>query len=140
MGLGHHSPLAVLETVDDPDLPQRLGPVELLRHDPSDQLPQLGVPARRRQGGVPDVVVDVEVGVVDPDRAPDVERHLQHDLAVARDQGELSGHHGHELLEGRLGALEDGDGADVQLIDAVLEVEERGIERAQPIAGHGSRP
>src|SRR5258706_385747 len=41
--------VAVLETLDHPHLPERARPVELLRHDPADEVPQLLGATRRRQ-------------------------------------------------------------------------------------------
>ena len=71
--------------VDEPDLPQRLGAVELLGEHAAGQLAQLLLARRRRQRGVADVVADVEVRVVDPHRARLRERRERELLAVARD-------------------------------------------------------
>ena len=40
----------------------------------ADALGELGRPARRRHRDAPDVVVDVEAGIVHPHRPPDAER------------------------------------------------------------------
>ena len=57
-----------VEPLDQPQLPERLGAVELLGEDPRREVAQLLLGARRRQRGVAHVVVEVEEGVVDPDR------------------------------------------------------------------------
>ena len=55
--------------LDQPDLPDRLAAVQALREDPRRERSQLLLAARGREGGVADVVVEVQVGVVDPDGA-----------------------------------------------------------------------
>ena len=140
MRLGHHGPAPALQPLDHPDLPEGLGPVELLGHDPPHQLAQLGLAAGGGQGGVAEVVLNVEVRVVHPHRAPQFEGDELHHLAVARDEGELGLDHGHDVIERRLRALEDGHRADVHMADAVLEVQERCVQRAQPVSAHGPLP
>ena len=73
------------QALDQIHLPQRPRLVQWPRAEPGDELVQLRVAARRRQRRPPDVVGDVEVAVVDPDRAGQPQRHLAHLLAVARD-------------------------------------------------------
>ena len=130
----------VLEPLDHPDLPQRLGAVELLRHDAADQLAQLALAARGGQRRVAQVVLDVEVRVVDPDRASQLEGDEADLLAVPRDEVELGVHHGDDVAEGRRRALEDGDRGNVHVGHVVLDVEERGVQRAQAIRTHRSPP
>jgi hypothetical protein len=74
MDLADHRPLAVRQALDDPRLPQRPGPVQLLGHQPSHQPAQLRLAAGRRQRAVAHVVVEVEVRIVHPQRAPQVHR------------------------------------------------------------------
>jgi hypothetical protein len=71
--------------LDDPHLPERPGEVERHRHQVRGQLLQLPVGARRGQGDVADVVVQVEAVVVDPERMT-VERRVVEALPVARDE------------------------------------------------------
>src|SRR5690606_12831447 len=59
---------AVVETVDEPHLPQWPGAIQGLRGDVSAQLRELGPAARGGYADVVDVPVEVEVVVVDPDR------------------------------------------------------------------------
>ena len=134
--LGQHRPAAVLEALDHPDLPERLGAVELLRHDPADELAQLALATGGGQRRVAQVVLNVEMRVVDPDRAPQLERDEADLLAVARDQVQLGVHHGDDVAEGRRGTLEDGHRGDVHVGHVVLNVEERRVQRAQAIRTH----
>src|SRR5439155_23652376 len=57
------------ESLHEPDLPERLGPIQLLREDTPGQTFELLLVAGWRQRCCPNVVFDVEVRVVDPDRA-----------------------------------------------------------------------
>ncbi len=124
------------ETLDDPHLPQRPRPVELVTRDVTGQVGQLPEAAGARHGGQTDVVVEVEGGVVDPHRVAQAERHLDQAAAEhrgageslgdpllhpgervpARDRRRVEGHrHGHVHVEGRR-----------------LEVQEAGVEAAEP--------
>ena len=71
--LGQHGPASVLESLDDPDLPERLRAVQLLCHDAPDQLAQLALAPRGGERGVAQVVLDVEVRVVHPHGPPELE-------------------------------------------------------------------
>jgi hypothetical protein len=68
VGLGEDRESILGQALDEVDLPQRTVPVEGARHDPGDELFELRVGARPREGGAADVVADVEVLVVDPHR------------------------------------------------------------------------
>ena len=87
-----------VEALDQPQLPERLGAVELLGEDPRRQVAELLLGARRGQRGLAHVVVEVEVGVVDPDRAALVEGHEAQLLAEARHQVQARGDVVAELL------------------------------------------
>ena len=136
--LGQDGPAVVLESLDDPDLPEGLRPIELLGHDPPDELAQLGLAARCRQRGVAQVVLDVEVGIVHPDRPAELEGDEAHLLAVARHQVELGLDHVDHVGERRLGPLEDRHRGDVHVGDVVLDVQERGVQGAQPVRAHAA--
>ena len=138
--LGQHRPAAVLEALDHPDLPERLGAIELLRHHATDQLAQFALAARSGQRRVAQVVLDVEVRVVDPDRTPQLEGNEADLLAITRHEVQLGVHHGDDVAEGRRGPLEDGDRGDVHVGHVVLEMEERGVLRAQAIRTHRDPP
>jgi hypothetical protein len=72
-----------LEPLHEPELPQGLGPVELLGVDAGRQRAQLQLRPRRGQRRVADVVVEVEGRVVHPQRPPALERRDRELLAVA---------------------------------------------------------
>src|ERR671935_83701 len=69
------------------------------------------VAAGRWQRGVPEVVPEVEVRVVDPHGAAQVEGHEAHLLAVARDERELAGDEVGEVAVVRCRPFEDPDRA-----------------------------
>ena len=88
MDLGdHREVLATLEALHDPHLPERLRAIEVLRHDPRSEAFQLALVPWPRQRRVSDVVMNVEVGIVDP-HGMVLERDERQALAVARDQVE----------------------------------------------------
>ncbi len=78
--------MAVLEALDDVGLPQRLAAVERAARDVGRERGELPGPARRRQRGAAQVVVEVEVGIVDPGRHVEPERHLDESAAERRHQ------------------------------------------------------
>ena len=91
LGLGDEREAVVREPLDHPHLPQRLRGVELLRQDAAAQSLQLPLLAGLRQGGVADVVEEVEAVVVDPHRVMQSQRHGQVALAQLRRQREPAG-------------------------------------------------
>ena len=108
--------------------------------DAPDELSQFALAAGRRQGSVAEVVLDVEVRVVHPHRAPELERDEPHSLAVARHEVELGVDHVDDVGERWRRAFEDGDRCDVHVGHVVLDVEERRIQRAQSVGTHRSPP
>jgi hypothetical protein len=127
VGLRQDGEAAVRESLDDPELPERLVAVEPLREDAAGQVAQLLLAAGLGQRGLAHVVVEVEVRVVDPDRTALAQRHERELLPVA-------GHEVEPALErlchlGLLGrvALEQQDGRHVHVRAVVLQVEERSI-------------
>src|SRR4029453_17935339 len=74
--LGDDGDVTVLETLDDPQLPQRAAPIEWTPGDLGRQLGELVEAPRRGYRGPPAVIVEIEVGVLDPARAVDAEGHL----------------------------------------------------------------
>ena len=122
VSLREHRPVAVLESLDDPDLPQGLRSIELLGHDPAYELAQFALTAGRRQSRVPDVVVDVEMRIVHPHRSPDIERDEPDNLSVARNQSQLRIDHRDDIFEEWRRSFEDRDRRDVHVTHAVLDV------------------
>jgi hypothetical protein len=132
----------VLQPLDQPVLPQRLGPVELLGGDPGGEQEQLLLAAGRGQRGVAHVVLEVEAGVVDPHRPPGLQRRRGQPLAVARDQVQATADVVEVVVERRRRALEDQQAADVHVRALALLVQERRVHRAEAIEvllGHGGQ-
>jgi hypothetical protein len=84
---------------------------------------------------VADVVGEVEVGVVDPDRAPLAEGYEPELLPEPGHQVKARGDVVAELEVGGRGPLEQGGRGDVHVRIAPLQVEERGVQTAQSL-GH----
>ena len=110
--------------------------VELLGEDPRRKVAQLLLGARRRQRRAPHVVVEVEEGVVDPDRPALVEGDGAQLLAEAGDEVQARLDLVAELLVGGRLAVEDDHRGDVHVGAGALHVEERGIEPGQSIRIH----
>ena len=140
--LDHQTDAVVLEPLDDPGLPQRLAAIERHRGDLGGDLCQLSSSTRRRAGDPTHVTVELEVGILDPDRVVELERHFdepsaerRHDLQPVR----------HVLLEpvervavAHRGHVVDADERDLHVARSGLEVEERGVHARQPF--HSALP
>ena len=133
MGLADQREATVVEPFDDPHLPQRLGAIQLLGHDPRDEAHQLLLGARRGQRGLADVVLEVEGGVVDPQRAAGLHRRLREPLAVARHEVQPRPDVVEHLLVARRRALADDQAADVHVRRGSLLRQERRVDCGQPI-------
>ena len=136
MALADDREAVALETVDDPHLPERLRAVEALGEGAGGERPQLLLVAGGREGGMADVVVEVQVRVVDPDRPALVERDEPQLLAEAGDEMEARLEVVAELPEVRRRALEDHRRGDVHVSSVALQVEEGRIQAGQPIETH----
>jgi hypothetical protein len=80
----HREVLAAFDALDDPHLPQWPRVVQRLTHDPAGDVLELFVAAGGRRGQVSEVVPQVEVGGVHPDRVL-LQRRVGQLLPVARD-------------------------------------------------------
>ena len=78
--LHQNCPPVVRETVNDPAFPQRTISIEAPLHDLGDPPEQSSVIARTWQCRAPNVMGDVEIGVVDPLRSAEIERLRAQDL------------------------------------------------------------
>ena len=107
--------------------------IELLRHHPPDQQPQLLVATRLGQRGPAQVVGQVEVRIVHPDRPAEGERDEVHPLPVAGDVRQVGLDAPGQVVVGRRRALEDRHRADVHVADGVLEMQERGVLGAEAL-------
>ena len=132
--------VAVFETFDEPDLPQRTFAVEELLLHARRERDQLLPRARLRQRGVPHVVRHVEAVVVDPDRTALVVGNRHQPAAEAREQREPRAHEIAHLgdpeaavvVEERR-ALEHTHRADVHRVLEPLQVQEAGVEPGKPV-------
>ena len=135
MHLRDQGPAALGESFGHPVLPQRVIAVEPLRHHPGHQIGELLVPAGRRQSGAPDVVPDIEVRVLHPDRPSEAERHRAQLVAVARDPRQAPGQVSQEFLMGGCWSLEHRDRGDRHrhVRVSVLRIDKHGVQRVQPV-------
>ena len=138
--LGHHGHLVVLESFDDPHLPQRPVPMELAADHVAGEFGQLADPSGGGQRGAAEVVVDVELGVVDPHRATQAERHLDQPASEHGGQRDALiddlAHPPEGVAPRHGGRVQHGDQGDVHVQGRCLRVEEGGVEPAQPFRRH----
>ena len=150
MCLHEQGEAVVGETFDHPQLPERLSAVELLRHDASGESLQLRVVARTRQRRVADVVGQVEVIVVDPDRLVE-DRDPAETLPVARHEVQAARDVSADTVDvyAAVGGserrrLEEDEAAEVHVAVRILEVEEGAILGGDALVeshrAGGSRP
>ena len=125
-----------VEPLDQPQLPERLAAVELLGEDPRRQVAQLLLGARRGKRGLPYVVMEVEVRIVNPDRPALAEGDEAQLLAEARHQVQARGDVVAELFVAGRRPLEDAGRGDVHVGAGALHVKKGGIEPGQPVSTH----
>src|ERR1022692_140367 len=133
--LPEQRPAALGEPLYQPVLPQREIAVKPLAHHPRHQIAELLVTPRGRQGGPPDVIAEVKVRVLNPDRPPEAKRHGAELLPVAGHERQTSRNRGENLLEGRGRALEYRDRCDRHrgVLILVLSVDEYGVQWVQSV-------
>ena len=140
--LGEQPDQPALQAGDDVPLPERAGEVEGTGSQPRHLLGQLGVVARGRQGQLPDVVLEVEVGVVDPVRVVQPERHPDELAAVHLEQVQPLLHGlaevGVQVAAARTRRVEDRDGVDVAELRGRLHGQEARVEPGELL--HRSPP
>ena len=88
VSLGHDRKAIPVHSLHDPELPERLLAIELLRHDARGETLQLRLVPRTRQARMPDVVVEAEMIIVDPHWRV-FKGHARESLAIARRSMEL---------------------------------------------------
>jgi hypothetical protein len=130
--------VASLESLHQPDLPERLRAIELLGEDAARQVLQLLLTAGRRQRRGANVVLEVEVRVVDPDRPSLVQRHRAQLLPEARHEREPGLDVLQKLGVGRRRAFEDRHRGHVHVRCGVLQMQEGRVQRGEPVSVHGS--
>ena len=140
VGLAEDREAAAFEPLDEPQLPQRLVAVELLREGAAGEVLELLVAAGRRQRVVLHVVPRVEVRIVDPHRAALAERDEREPLAVARHEVQARLDVRDQLVVRRRRPVEHHARGDVHVRrGVVLEVQERAVEPGQAVAiGHAA--
>jgi hypothetical protein len=79
------------------------------------------------------VLVDVEIGVVDPEGTAEAQRWIGEALAQTRQQVQAAADAGEELLVAGRHALADKHGADRHVPVGLLIGQKRRIERRQPV-------
>jgi hypothetical protein len=136
VALSHDREAVPLESLDQPQLPERLGAVELLGEEAGGQRAQLLLGAGRGQGGLAHVVMEVEVGVVYPHRAALAKRHEAQLLAEAGDEVQTRADVLAELVVVGRRTLEDDRRGHMHMRARPFHVEERGVESGQPILSH----
>ena len=130
--LRDQGPPTVGEALDHPRLPQRTAAVELDRHEPAHQVVELVLRPGRRQGGVAEVVPEVEVRVVDPHRPAELPGTKRTFCRYRGERGSLlskirrTRHTAAPVPRSRARG-------DVHVRHTVLDVEEHAVQRAQPI-------
>ncbi len=115
MGLRDQGEAALAEPLDEPQLPERLGPVELLGEDASRHPAEHVLVAGRGEGRVAHVVAEVELGVVDPERPAGLGRRERQLLAVPGHEVQAAVDVVEEVLVARGRPLEDRHAADVHV-------------------------
>ncbi len=106
---------SLLQPLHQPQLPERLAAVELLREDPRGEPLQLLLAARLGQRRMADVVGQVEVDVVGPERPPGLQRRHDEALAEARHLAQPAAHVLDQIDVFGRRPLEDQDRADVHV-------------------------
>jgi hypothetical protein len=137
--LGDDGEAIVLQSLDDPQLPQRLAAIELLGRQPAHEVTQLIIVSGSWQRCVADVVVDGEVLVIDPHRRP-LDRHMGEPLAVAGHEMQLRCDELTDALDvdaaavtRQIAGLEHGEAGDVHVGHPRLEREKRVVEIRKPL-------
>ena len=133
VGLGQQGEAVALQPLHQPELPERLGAVELLREDARGEPLQLLLAARLGQRGVADVVGQVEVDVVGPERPAGLQRRHDEALAEARHLAQAAAHVLDQVDVFGRRALEDQDRADVHVARRGLVGQERGVDGGQSV-------
>ena len=140
MHLDDQGDLSVFEALDHPHFPERTVAVQLSTDDVGHEIPELAHAARRGEGGAAEVIVDVEFGVVDPDRMAETQRYLDQ---TALEDGHLGNPVDDELANpairittGHGRRIENAHHGHVHVQRRRLHVQETGVEPGQSLRGH----
>ena len=139
MHLGDDRDAVLLEPFDVPQLPQRAGAVERTAGDLGGERRELARSTGRRQRGAAHVVVEVEVGILDPQRVVQVERHGHEAAPERREQvhplPQQVAHPVDVERRGRRRRVEDRRAQHVHVGRGRLDGEEGGIEAGKSLHG-----
>ena len=132
MDLGDDPYAILLQALHHPELPQGPGAIEGRTGDLARHLAELPASTGGGAADAPDVVVDVEVGIVHPNRMVEVQRNLHQPSTKRRNQVEAVGDELLDLLE-RVAArhgvgIEHHGHGHVHVVGGGLEVQKRGVE------------
>ena len=136
MDLGQQRDVSIVQSVDEIGLPQRPGPVQRPREDARHLFGELLVAGRRRERELADVVLEIEVGVVDPVGVVEPQRHRFQAPAKRGQQRQALGDERLQVVElepaRRPGArIEHGECADMTGLARALQREELRVETGQ---------
>ena len=137
--LQEHGGAPFREALEDVELPQRLGGVERAREHASDGTLELEPPARGRDRGPPQVKIEVESIVVDPQRTREPERHAHHSLTQPRGEMQPRLHDALHVVVGEgavVARIEDRDAGDVHVHGGRLQVQEARVEARETFRRH----
>jgi hypothetical protein len=130
MDLGHHRARAVGQPADEQQLPQRTGTVQLLLGEPDRFGAHGRLVGRSAEVGEGDVLIEVEVGVIDPPRTPDDQARGSQLASQQGSQVQAGLDLVEQLVCGHL-AVQQRQERDVSDADRSVEGEEGGIERGE---------
>ena len=128
VGLGEQGEAVLAQSLDQPQLPQRSRAIQGLGEDAPGQALELLLATRAGQGGVADVEIGVEVGIVDPDRTALVEGHEGQSLPIAGNEVKPGDDLSDELVVVRRIPLEDHAPGHVHMGGVALQVQKGGVE------------
>ena len=142
MDLGHAGDETSLEALDDVDFPQRPGAVEGLAEHVGGVARQLGRVAGRWQGTPVQVMVDVEVGILDPPGVVEAPRYRYEPPAKRRQEVQALQDDPAQSLVGRgrprRGGrrIDDGDRAHLEQVGRRFQRKEHRVNATEPLHVH----
>ena len=139
MGLRHEREMIVSEALDQVHLPQRPLLVQGTSHETSDEFVELFPRSGPRERRAANVVREIKVGVIDPNRASDSEGNLPNPLAVAWNERDSLRDDFDKpvVVEALVRRAENRHASDVHGRRGVVQVQQRRVERAHPLVHPG---
>ena len=124
------------EPFEEPELPERMASIERDARDPRDDGVHLARPPRRGHGGLPHVVVEIEIGILDPHGMMEAERYFDQ---ATPERGQEMEPRAEIRLDARERVLHRGRGLEHGDLDRVhverrrLHVEEASVDAGQAL-------